>query len=64
LHIVTDDVYALSNRAAKPYRSIAGRSDRAHQWYGLSKDWALVGLHVWFTWTRSKEMMHIMESKQ
>jgi aspartate/methionine/tyrosine aminotransferase len=66
LHIVTDDVYALSNRAGKPYKSIAGRPDalpdRVHQWYGLSKDWALAGLHVGFMWTRNKELLEIMKA--
>lgn len=65
LHIVTDDIYALSNRRGEPYISIAGRSDidpmRVHQFYGISKDWGLAGFHVSFFFTRNMEMMQLMK---
>ena len=64
LHIVTDDVYALSNRNGEKYISIAGRSDidpmRVHEFYGLSKDWGLAGFHVGFFFTRNKELMEYL----
>ena len=65
LHIVTDDVYALSNRVGQKYVSIAGRSDidpmRVHECYGLSKDWGLAGFHVGFFFTRNPEMMEYVQ---
>lgn len=65
LHIVTDDVYAMSNRTGEKYQSIAGRPDadpmRVHQFYGVSKDWALAGLHVGFFWTKNEELMNMMK---
>jgi aspartate/methionine/tyrosine aminotransferase len=64
LHVVTDDVYALSNRRGENYQSIAGRSDidpmRVHEFYGLSKDWGLAGFHVGFFFTRNSELMEYM----
>lgn len=64
LHIVTDDVYALSNRCGAGYQSIAGRPDadpmRVHQLYGVSKDWGLAGLHVGFFWTRNEDLLGMM----
>ena len=68
LHIVTDDVYALSNRCGEKYQSIAGRADadpmRVHQLYGVSKDWGLAGLHVGFFWTRNQDLMKMMRAAQ
>lgn len=65
LHVISDDVYALSNRKGQKYQSIAGRPDadrqRVHQCYGVSKDWALAGLHVGFFWTKNKELFKMMK---
>lgn len=64
LHIVTDDVYALSNRHGKSYHSIAGlknaKPEVVHQFYGMSKDWGLAGCHVGFFWTRNQELFDLM----
>ncbi|KAK8890137.1 hypothetical protein M9Y10_034897 [Tritrichomonas musculus] len=64
LHIVTDDVYALSNRHGKEYHSIAGlknaKPEVVHQFYGMSKDWGLAGCHVGFFWSRNKELYDLM----
>lgn len=64
LHIVTDDVYALSNRTGKEYHSIAGlknaKPEVVHQYYGMSKDWGLAGCHVGFFWTRNQELFDLM----
>lgn len=65
LHIVTDDVYALSNRKGEDYVSIAAhpKADpmKVHQFYGISKDWGLAGLHVGFFWTKNKELLQMMQ---
>ena len=64
LHIVSDDVYALSNRRGEKYQSIAGlpnaKPEVVHQYYGMSKDWALAGCHVGFFWTRNEELHKLM----
>ncbi|KAK8838650.1 hypothetical protein M9Y10_032686 [Tritrichomonas musculus] len=64
LHVVTDDVYALSNRHGKSYHSIAGlknaKPEVVHQFYGMSKDWGLAGCNVGFFWTRNNELLDLM----
>jgi aspartate/methionine/tyrosine aminotransferase len=65
LHVISDDVYALSNRKGAKYQSIAGREDaepdRVHHLYGISKDWALAGVHVGFFWTRYEPLYKAMK---
>ena len=65
LHIVTDDIYALTNRQGKPFHSIAGlknaKPEVVHQFYGMSKDWALAGCHVGFFWTRNQQLYKLMK---
>lgn len=65
LHIVSDDVYALSNRRNQPFVSIAGlpnaRPDVVHHYYGMSKDWGLAGCHVGFFMTRNQELFDLMK---
>jgi aspartate/methionine/tyrosine aminotransferase len=65
LHIITDDIYALSNRKGEKYHSIAGRRDakpeRVHQVYGVSKDWGLAGMHVGFFWTRDEAVYRVVK---
>jgi aspartate/methionine/tyrosine aminotransferase len=52
LHILVDDIYALSNRCGEKHQSIMGLTisdpERVHQMYGLSKDWGLAGIHLGF----------------
>ncbi|MCQ2819187.1 MAG: pyridoxal phosphate-dependent aminotransferase [archaeon] len=66
LHIVTDDIYALSNREGKKYQSIAGLKNanpqKVHQFYGLSKDWGLAGFNVGIFWSKNKEMVDMMKT--
>lgn len=61
LHIISDEVYALSNRKGKKFQSIAGRKDalpdRVHMFYGVSKDWGMAGYHVGFFWSRNEELV-------
>lgn len=65
LHIITDDIYALSNRRGESFKSIVGRDDadpeRVHQCYGMSKDWALAGFHVGFFYSKNKELLNILK---
>ncbi|OHT09618.1 aminotransferase, classes I and II family protein [Tritrichomonas foetus] len=68
LHIVSDDVYALSNRRGNGYKSIAGlpnaKPEVVHQCYGVSKDWGLAGCHAGFFWTRNEELLSLMKTAQ
>jgi aspartate/methionine/tyrosine aminotransferase len=63
LHIITDDVYALSCRHIEKYQSIAGRPDakpsRVHQFYGVSKDWGLAGIHFGCFWSADPELVRM-----
>jgi aspartate/methionine/tyrosine aminotransferase len=60
LHVIVDEVYALSNRTGEHFSSMAGRADanpeRVHHLYGLSKDWCMAGVHVGIFWTRNKRL--------
>ena len=60
LHIVTDDIYGLSNREGKPFQSIMGLECadpmRVHHMYGISKDWGMAGFHLGFFYTRNDEL--------
>ena len=60
LHVVTDDIYGLSNREGKPFQSIMGLECadplRVHHMYGVSKDWGMAGFHVGFFYTRNDEL--------
>jgi aspartate/methionine/tyrosine aminotransferase len=65
LHIVVDDVYAMSNRRGEAFYSIPGRDyarpDRVHHLYGLSKDWGLAGPHLGFFYSRNQELLAKMQ---
>jgi aspartate/methionine/tyrosine aminotransferase len=60
LHVIVDEVYALSNRTGEHFASMAGRPDadpeRVHHLYGLSKDWCMAGIHVGIFWTRNEAL--------
>jgi aspartate/methionine/tyrosine aminotransferase len=60
LHVVVDEVFALSNRHGEAFVSMAGRSDadpaRVHHVYGLSKDWCMAGVHLGIFWTRNDDL--------
>jgi aspartate/methionine/tyrosine aminotransferase len=64
LHIVVDDVYAMSNRRGETFYSIPGRTyarpDRVHQLYGISKDWGMAGPHLGFFYTRNQDLLKLM----
>jgi len=64
MHILVDDIYALSNRRGEAFRSMAARADadseRVHQVYGASKDWDLAGCHGGFFWTRNEDLLRMM----
>jgi aspartate/methionine/tyrosine aminotransferase len=65
LHVVVDEVYALSNRHGEPFVSMAGRPDadpaRVHHLYGLSKDWCMAGVHLGLFWTRNDDLFAQMK---
>jgi aspartate/methionine/tyrosine aminotransferase len=65
LHIVVDDVYAMSNRRGEAFYSIPGREyarpERVHQLYGISKDWGMAGPHLGFFYTRNGELLRKMK---
>lgn len=64
VHVVTDEVYALSNRKGEPFKSIVSYDGvdkkRTHHLYGISKDWGLAGYHVGIFWSKNKEMVKMM----
>ena len=66
LHIITDDIYALTTRNGKPFQSIAGLDivdpERVHLLYGLAKDWALAGFHIGFFWSRNYELLKMVKT--
>lgn len=61
LHVLSDDVYALSNKFGKKYQSIAtlpnADPEKVHQVYGLSKDWGMAGAHVGILWSRNPDIL-------
>lgn len=65
LHILTDDIYALSNRVGEKFQSIAGLPEadpmKVHQVYGLSKDWGLAGFHISSFYSRNEELRKLFK---
>jgi aspartate/methionine/tyrosine aminotransferase len=65
LHIICDEIYALSNRSGRAFQSIAAHPaadpQRVHMVYSLAKDWALGGLHVGFFYTQNREIHEMIE---
>ncbi|KAH0795135.1 aminotransferase, classes I and II family protein [Histomonas meleagridis] len=63
--IISNQVYALSNRKGVEFTSIAARPDalpdRVHLFYGVSKDWGMAGLEVGVFWTRNEELLRYMK---
>jgi aspartate/methionine/tyrosine aminotransferase len=64
LHVICDEIYALSNRAGRPFRSIVAHPAadplRVHMVYSLSKDWGLGGLHMAFFFTKNPAVLEMM----
>ena len=66
LQVVTDEVYALSNRKGEQFQSICANPkadlQRTHLFYGLSKDWGMSGFHIGFFWSKNKELYQMMKT--
>lgn len=65
LHIVCDEVYALSNRSGEDFKSLCTLPSfdpmRVHQCYGISKDFGLSGLHWAIMWSANPEVIKNMK---
>jgi aspartate/methionine/tyrosine aminotransferase len=65
LHIICDEIYALSNRRGLPFQSLAAHPDadpqRVHTVYSLSKDWGLGGLHLGCFYTQNRGIYEMMK---
>lgn len=65
IHIIVDEVYALSGRNNKPFQSLltleTADPNRVHLVYGLSKDWGLAGYFFGIFFSRNSEINHLIE---
>lgn len=64
LHVLVDEVYALSVRDGSNFVSMFEHPEadpmRTHHLYGVSKDWGLAGLHVGVFYTRDNDVFKAM----
>lgn len=64
LHVVLDDIYALTLREGQ-FTSIMAHPDvdhtRTHHLYGISKDWGMAGFHIGMFYTECKEVFDMVK---